>query len=151
MLFDDMTRSALPTDAFDFVLAVEVLEHVEEDDLFVSHVARVLRPAGTFFMTTPNGDFVPNTNPDHKRHYRRDDLEKILKRHFAEVDVWYAVADSPWRKKGLQSWSPKRPIRTMASMAANFVDGIRSRSPAWRSRASGTRHLFALCRRPLPA
>lgn len=146
VVYDDMTRSALPEAAFDFVLSVEVLEHVEEDDLFVSNVARVLRPGGIFFMTTPNGDFVRNTNPDHKRHYRKADLEALLARHFDQVRVWYAVPESPWRSRGLRSWSPRHPVRTLVSMAAAWVDGVRSRSDSWRSRAVGTHHLFAVCR-----
>ncbi|HKZ00868.1 MAG TPA: methyltransferase domain-containing protein, partial [Pyrinomonadaceae bacterium] len=58
LLYDDMTHSTLPTAAFDCVVSVEVLEHVEEDHLFVKEVYRVLKPGGVFLMTTPNGDFL---------------------------------------------------------------------------------------------
>lgn len=149
VVYDDMTDSALPDAAFDFVLSVEVIEHVEKDALFVSHIARVMRPGGVFFLTTPNGDFVANTNPDHKRHYRKKELEALLGRYFQQVRVWYGVPDSPWRRRGLKSWSLRRPIRTVTSMGANWIDGQRSRFRAWRSRAMGTHHLFALCRDPI--
>jgi SAM-dependent methyltransferase len=78
VLFDDMTRSSLPDQSFDCVVATEVLEHVEEDRQFVNEVWRVLKPKGIFLMTTPNGDSVKNNNPDHKRHYTREHLNSLL-------------------------------------------------------------------------
>jgi SAM-dependent methyltransferase len=89
--YDDMTRTTLPADHFDVVNAVEVLEHVDEDELFVANVAKVLKPGGHFVMTTPNGDFKPIPYPDHRRHYKAADLEALLRRHFEEVRVEYRV------------------------------------------------------------
>jgi SAM-dependent methyltransferase len=62
--YDDMSRTSLPESHFDVVNAVEVLEHVEDDEAFVANVARVLRSGGHFVMTTPNGDFKPVPYPD---------------------------------------------------------------------------------------
>ena len=146
VVFDDMTKTNLPSGSFDLVVAVEVLEHVEEDDLFVRNVAKVLRPGGTFLMTTPNGDCVRNTNPDHKRHYRRAQLEELLASHFADVRVWYAVLGSPWRDRGLESWSPRHPWRTLSSMAGNLVNRLESRSPKLAEQPVGPQHLFAVAR-----
>lgn len=63
MVYDDMTRSRFQNESFDCVSAIEVLEHVSDDLRFVEEVRRVLRPGGVFLMTTPNGEFVENTNP----------------------------------------------------------------------------------------
>ena len=68
VVIDDMTESRLPDESYDCAVAVEVLEHVELDDRFLENVRRVLKTAGVFLMTTPNGDFVRNTKPAHKRH-----------------------------------------------------------------------------------
>lgn len=92
VIIGDMTKSDLPSTAYDTVIAVEVLEHVLEDEQFVSEVSRVLVPGGKFIMTTPNGDFVENKNPDHKRHYKKDQLVDLLTRYFDKVDVEYAIA-----------------------------------------------------------
>lgn len=148
VVLDDMTRSALPDRSFDVVVAVEVLEHVEEDELFVHNVARILKPGGAFFMTTPNGDFVRNTNPDHKRHYKRAELQSLLGAHLDDVKVWYAIRDSKSRSRGLKSWSPRRPVVTLLSMAGNFVNYRESRSPDLASQSVGTHHLFASARAP---
>lgn len=40
--------------AFDVVVAIEVVEHVDGHDRFFAEVARVLRPGGIMMFTTPN-------------------------------------------------------------------------------------------------
>ncbi len=142
VLYDDMTASGLPDASFDAVVAVEVLEHVEDDAAFVREVHRVLKPGGTFLMTTPNGDFVPNTNPDHKRHYKREELDARLRERFPRVRVEYAVRAGRWRSLGLKSWSPRHPLRTALSMIGNVVNGWQSRRVR-PDEATGTRHLVA--------
>ncbi len=147
IIYDDMTQSQLPDAAYECVVAVEVLEHVAEDELFVKNVHRVLKPGGVFLMTTPNGDSVPNHNPDHKRHYRREQLRDLLVKFFDEVEVVYAIKDSVFRSLGLRSWSVKHPIQTLLSMCGNVVNSFQSTSPGLREQATETRHLLAVARK----
>jgi SAM-dependent methyltransferase len=142
IVYDDMTRSTLPTSAFDAVVSVEVLEHVEDDAAFVREVHRVLKPNGVFVMTTPNGDFVPNTNPDHKRHYTRLQLTERLRAAFPRAHVSYAIRAGRWRDLGLKSWSARRPLRTALSMLGNVVNTWQSRGVD-ENEAAGARHLIA--------
>ena len=144
VLFDDMTRSQLPDESFDCVVSVEVLEHVEEDALFVQNVQRVLRPGGVFLMTTPNGDFVKNTNPDHKRHYKREQLEALLQSYFEQVEVIYAIQGGMFRTLGLKAWSAKHPLPTALSMMGNFINSIQSAHKSLNRQMVGTRNLIAL-------
>ncbi len=143
VILGDMTDSGLPSDFYDIVVSVEVLEHVEHDDKFVSEVRRVLKPGGRFIMTTPNGDFVENHNPDHKRHYKRSQLTELLNRYFEKVDVEYAISGGYFRKLGLRSWSPTRPIWTMSSIMGNLVNSAQSNRKGIREQAVGTHHLIA--------
>ena len=147
VLFDDMTQSSLQNGAFDCLVAVEVLEHVEKDGDFVREVQRVLRPGGTFLMTTPNGDCVANTNPDHKRHYTRLQLETLLRTCFDDVRVEYAIRGGTFRSWGLKSWSPKKPLQTLLSMVGNVVNSVESSGESIRNQANGTRHLMAWARK----
>jgi len=147
ILFDDMTCSTLPDATCDCVVAVEVLEHVEADTLFVCEVHRVLRPGGTFLMTTPNGDFCKNTNPDHKRHYTHEQLSDLLKVCFEDVNVEYAVKTGLFHRWGLRSWSLRRPWRTALSAVGNFVNAIQSANKAVKQQAIGTHHLIATARK----
>jgi SAM-dependent methyltransferase len=117
VLIDDMTRSSLRSGSFDCAVAVEVLEHVDDDASFVHEVQRVLKPGGLFLMTTPNGDFVRNANPDHKRHYRRKELEAVLRREFDSVEVRYASPSTKFYRMALRSWSLAKPLQTFLSYA----------------------------------
>jgi SAM-dependent methyltransferase len=150
MLFDDMTRCAFPDNSFDCVVSVEVLEHVEEDDLFVRQVSRVLKPGGCFLMTTPNGEYFDIkevNNPDNKRFYTREQLRTLLGAHFTEVEVNYSVPHSAFRKLGKKNWSPRRPLRTGMSMIGNFINSIEDRRASVRNKADGTYHLIAVAQK----
>ena len=144
IVLDDMTHSSLPAAAFDCVVAVEVLEHVERDDLFVTEVNRVLKSGGTFLMTTPNGDSVANRNPDHKRHYTREQLQALLGRAFGTVRVEYAIVGGRFRTLGLRPWFLSRPLYTAAGMAGNVINSIQSSRQRVKEQAMGTRHLVAV-------
>lgn len=143
VIIGDMTSSGLPDDSFDLVVSVEVLEHVEEDAKFLGEVSRVLKPNGRFLMTTPNGDFVENRNPDHKRHYKRAELLALLRRSFEDVRVDYAVCGGRYRALGLRSWSAKRPLATIGSALGNIVNAVQSAKPGITEQAFGTHHLIA--------
>ncbi len=148
VILGDITNSDLPSDFYDIVVSVEVLEHVEEDERFVSEVSRVLKPGGRFLMTTPNGDFVQNHNPDHKRHYKREELTSLLARHFEEVNVEYAIAGGYFRKLGLRSWSASRPVWTASSIIGNIVNSVQSSRKNIGIEAIGTHHLIASVGKP---
>lgn len=150
IVIDDMTNSTLPDAAFDCVVAVEVLEHVEHDCCFVAGVQRVLRPGGVFLLTTPNGDWIRVNNPDHKRHYRRDDLRALLESYFEEVDIEYAIRGGTLRTLGLRSWSTLRPVTTAVSMLSNVGNWIQSSHPAVKHQSTGTHHLIAAATKAAP-
>lgn len=148
-VYDDMTESSLPSASYDLVMAVEVLEHVEKDALFVANASRILRPHGAFLMSTPNGDFVANTNPDHKRHYRLTNLQALLMTSFSEVSVWHGVAAGRAHRLGLRAWSLRQPVFTLAGMLGNLVSALQSSRRGLRGQASGTQHIFAIARGPI--
>jgi SAM-dependent methyltransferase len=147
--YDDMTKSALTSEQFDCVVAVEVLEHVDRDAAFISEVHRVLRSDGVFLMTTPNGQFVKNRNPDHKRHYTREHLSELLTSTFgsADVDVEYAVKSGLFYNLASRSWSLRRPVYTGLAMIGALINSVQSGSERLRGQSFGTQELFAVARK----
>lgn len=146
-LYDDMTSTALPEDYFDVIIAIEVLEHVEYDGLFLDSVRRLLRKGGTFVMTTPNGDNIPNPYPEHKRHYRMAELKSLLSMYFDEVNIEYRVNSGKLFNLGLHKWSAKTPLRTLVSMCAFFMsDLIESRICINEKESYRKLHIVAVCR-----
>jgi SAM-dependent methyltransferase len=137
-VYDDMTRSTLPNSHFDAVNATEVLEHVDEDEAFVRHVARVLKPGGYFCMSTPNGDWKPNPWPaDHRRHYKARDLEALLRKHFSSVRVEHFVH---------ASWMFERAFRcsTLGSMPLYWLANVTERMGFVPDGPMRKHHLFAV-------
>jgi SAM-dependent methyltransferase len=147
VILDDMTSSVLPDASFDCIVAVEVIEHVAEDEHFVREVHRVLRPGGRFLATTTNGEVIPNTNPDHKRHYTREQLWVVLSAYFETVDVHYGIRAGRWHRLGMRSWALGQPIQTLVAMAANIMNGLESVQPGVRDEADKTCHLVAEARK----
>lgn len=80
----DAARLPFRYEAFNSVLASELLEHVDDDVKTVEEVFRVLRPNGTFVFSVPNGlreewygsDWQSST---HKRLYTPEILRRLLK------------------------------------------------------------------------
>lgn len=54
LLVGDATRLSFPDAHFDKVFASEVIEHIPDWQLAIREMARVLKPAGTLVLTTPN-------------------------------------------------------------------------------------------------
>ena len=142
--FDDMSRTSLPPSSFDIAVCVEVLEHVQEDARFIENVDRVLKPGGCFIATTPNGDAVRNTNPDHVRHYTGQQLRAMLEERFPSVRVLYAVRHSRFRARGLYAFVPKRLLFNAGILAANAINRFESRYAADGNRPDDMRHLLAV-------
>ncbi len=105
-------------------VAVEVIEHV--DDGFVRNLARVVRPGGPVVLTTSNGNARPAHGADHRRHYRRDQLVKLVTPYFDVVFVRYAVAMTDNRLVGMRSSSPRRPRGATNLVACNGPGSRRS-------------------------
>ncbi|MEH6535807.1 MAG: methyltransferase domain-containing protein [Psychroserpens sp.] len=146
IIIEDMTKSTLSDASFNAVVCVEVIEHVEEDDIFIKNVSNVINKNGWAYFTTPNGDYIknvpPNYNPDHKRHYTRQQLQELLERHFDRVSVKYAVKTGKHRVWGLKSFKIKKPWRLVKSIFGNIVN--RFESKGIEETANGTAHLIAI-------
>lgn len=144
VVLDDMSHSALGTDSFDAAVSVEVIEHVDDDEGFMHHLARVVRPNGRVVLTTPNGDAKPVPTGDHRRHYRREQLIDLVSPHFDVIDVRYAVAMTDSRVAGLRSFSSRHPARTIKSMIGNTRNRRESARSGVSDDPSRTAHLVAV-------
>ncbi len=63
------------TRSFDWVVAMDVIEHVEDDEDFLAQLVRV---AETVFFSTPNWNCSRCTNPFHVREYTPAELRTLL-------------------------------------------------------------------------
>ncbi|WP_041258496.1 class I SAM-dependent methyltransferase [Fibrella aestuarina] len=75
----------LADNTFDYIVTFQVIEHIENDDLFVRECYRVLKPGGKLLLTTVNKTFSLTRNPWHVREYLADELEALIGKYFPTV------------------------------------------------------------------
>lgn len=76
-----------PDNHFDSVVSFQVIEHIKNDNLFLSEIHRVLKPGGTALLTTPNIKLSLSRNPWHIREYEAAELANKASTYFQSVQM----------------------------------------------------------------
>lgn len=79
--------SKIETGSIDVVVTFHVIEHIQNDELFIDEIYRVLKPGGKAIITTPNKDLRLARNPWHVREYTANELERLVKRKFSLIQT----------------------------------------------------------------
>jgi len=79
--------SIFENNSFDHIIAFQVIEHIENDELFLKEIHRVLKPGGKLHLSTINRRFSISRNPWHIREYDAIGLTVLLKMFFHKVDM----------------------------------------------------------------
>jgi len=79
--------TAFQDDAFDTVVSFQVIEHIDDDRLFLNEIFRVLRPGGMALLTTPNRLKSLTRNPWHVREYTAPELSTLARTIFPLVEM----------------------------------------------------------------
>mgnify|MGYP001572009835 CR=1 FL=1 len=82
--------------SFDIVCSFQVIEHIPEAAIgrYLSEIKRVLRPQGSFYLSTLNLEHAvksPKTykkNPAHCREFALDELKGLLLNEFPNIDIY---------------------------------------------------------------
>jgi SAM-dependent methyltransferase len=77
----------IDNNSIDFVVTFQVIEHINNDELFISEIYRVLRPGGKLILTTPNQLMSLTRNPWHFREYTPNQIQEILQTSFQDIDI----------------------------------------------------------------
>jgi len=136
----DLERLPLQAGSVDVVATLQVIEHLHDQQAFVAECARVLRPAGTLLLTTPNRlTFSPGRdtplNPFHTRELSAAELDELLAPHFAVTrlgGVHHGRRLSRWERRNgpiidaqlarpPEDWPPQLRRRVEAVTAADFA------------------------------
>jgi len=73
--------------SFDTVVSFQVIEHIEDDRLFLNEIFRVLKPGGMALLTTPNRLKSLTRNPWHVREYTAPELSTLARTIFPLVEM----------------------------------------------------------------
>lgn len=83
----DAERLACPDEAFDAVVCFEAIEHFRQPRHHIQEVARVLKPGGTYIVSTPRPGTggTPLLNPHHHYEFSAVDLASLLRPYFVDI------------------------------------------------------------------
>ena len=83
----DVMALDLPAASFDAVCSFETIEHLADPAGFLTELARVLRPGGRLFVSTPRVETTTHSpaNPFHALELSRTDFECLLSAHFVDI------------------------------------------------------------------
>ncbi|MCL5268544.1 MAG: methyltransferase domain-containing protein [Bacteroidetes bacterium] len=78
--------------SFDLLVSFETIEHIENQEAFLSEVTRVLNKDGLFIVSSPNKKVYTDEknykNPYHLKELYKDQLNNLLHRYFANVHLF---------------------------------------------------------------
>lgn len=77
----------LPDNSFDTIVSFQVIEHIKDDELFLSEIHRILKPGGMAILSTPNIRMTLSRNPWHIREYTADQLASLAGKYFSQVNM----------------------------------------------------------------
>lgn len=76
----------VPSAKYDTVVSFQVIEHIEDDRLFLQEIYRVLKPGGRAIISTPNIRLTLSRNPWHIREYTGNQLRMLCEGIFDKVE-----------------------------------------------------------------
>lgn len=79
--------AAFSDNSFDSLVSFQVIEHIQDDHLFLKEIHRMLKPGGIALLTTPNRPYSLSRNPWHIREYTADELTNLAKKYFTHVTM----------------------------------------------------------------
>jgi SAM-dependent methyltransferase len=77
----------LADNAYDSIVSFQVIEHIQDDALFLKEIHRVLKPGGVALLTTPNRKMSLSRNPWHIREYLANELKDLATGIFSSVEM----------------------------------------------------------------
>ena len=129
------TELSVPDAFFDAACSIQVIEHIEDVELHLSEVVRVLKPDGRFMVATPNRlTYSPNGlhNAFHVREYDARELEALLASYFQEVELTglHAGLDLALRPE-VQDYEFSARIKALRAALRNAPEELRSFVGEW--------------------
>jgi len=84
---------SLPEQAFDFIVSLESVEHVEQGEAFLTMLVASLKPRGLLFFSVPCETHLPHGKFSdvfhfHYRHYRFEEVKGLIDAHGLELLEW---------------------------------------------------------------
>jgi SAM-dependent methyltransferase len=158
-------RLALADASFDWIISLEVFEHLEEADAFLSECRRVLRPGGRMILSTPNRAswdlHMRSIEKNYEYHINMMDkrgLLAALRKHFERVELYGQWRRGNWLHATLRAldvfnlrlrlFSPKRQEKLQQAMGVPAGEKVPAEAWVFRkAQLNQANHFVAVCRK----
>ncbi|MEL0008406.1 MAG: class I SAM-dependent methyltransferase [Flammeovirgaceae bacterium] len=77
--------NSIEDNSFDTIVSFQVIEHINNDELFIEEIYRILKPGGKALISTPNIKMTLTRNPWHIREYTSRQLQELAKKVFKKI------------------------------------------------------------------
>jgi SAM-dependent methyltransferase len=103
---------------FDLAVCFEAIEHVEDQQLAIGELRRVLGPTGLLAISSPNRNVYPAGNPHHIHEYVPEELKEALASEFANVRLY---RQSSWLGAAVLDDEQSRAVGTEAELMLRVI------------------------------
>ncbi len=130
------------TERFDVIVMGFVLEHVDNDDLVFSHIARFLKPGGRIYLSVPNGQSLHrrlavqagmlhdhfelgpgDIAMGHKRLFTVDSLEALVEKHGFKVSKMEGIFLKPFTTEQIEALNlPDKILMAMMEEGKDYPE-----------------------------
>ena len=99
---------------FDIIVSFETIEHLKNQDNFLSGIKRVLKDDGIFIVSTPNKENYPSDNPFHFNEFTESEFKMFLGKYFSNIMIFYQYYPA--------SMGICKPADIMSDLKINFFN-----------------------------
>jgi SAM-dependent methyltransferase len=123
----DIAKLPYQDETFDLVSALDVLEHVKNDEVAISEISRILKKNSIAIITVPHGMRYYTTQDHLIGHHRRYEIPQILSR-FRKYDLKcvdvFGVYGQMMRIADIQSINPEQTERNLLRLRNRYIKNI---------------------------
>ena len=122
----------VPERAYDLVAALDVIEHIDDDEASLASIATLLKPGGRLVMTVPAHEWMWSAHDvvsHHKRRYSKRSLRKLIEASPLRLEamgylnslllpaaIAERLASKVRGKQDADLWLPPRPVNATLEM-----------------------------------
>ena len=109
----DLCNMPFASNAFDLVLATDVIEHVDDDAQAMTEIARILKPGGAALITVPTFRCLWGLQDEiakHKRRYRKSELLALVTRSGIDISTMAGFGPTSMARAGTAMSGAPNPM-----------------------------------------
>ncbi len=123
----DILRLPYRNGSFDFICALDVLEHIKDDQIAVSEISRILKKNGIAVITVPHSmRFYTNQDKliGHYRRYEINQVKGLFKKYKLKTIKFFGIYGQLMRIADIQTTNPKKIERKILKLRNRYESNI---------------------------